>query len=64
VIIKRKKLIAKEMKTLSRFKEAYRRWNFSIVNKNGPENASRLFKQKCIEAIRISDEDLAEKCTL
>jgi hypothetical protein len=48
-------------KTLSRLQEAYTRRNFNIVHKKGSKMPADYLTRNVVEAIRISDEDLADK---
>ena len=47
-------------KTLSRINEAFMKWNFEIKYKKGSEIPADFQSRNVVEAIKTSDEDLAE----
>jgi hypothetical protein len=51
----------KNGKTLSRLQEAYTRWNFNNVYKKRSEMSAGYLSRNKVEAIRMSDKDLADK---
>ena len=49
----------KHERTLNRIKEAFMEWDFTIQYKKGSKMPADFLSRNVVEAIKISDEDLA-----